>query len=193
MYACSPHLAKEFTRAVARSRSGQHFDVPVRPTKPNGASSLLWIQLADLPWFRACTCRTRRTPTSICRFLRRHLTRPVSVLGRILARRPRSRPCYCPPPWQDVALTAFHKSQPAPSPARLPPERELVTRIRLPRALQLTRHSTSSSSFGAPQCLDTLPNVRANRAPAAGRQARAGENVPRTVRPGLVARRWCSG
>jgi hypothetical protein len=26
-----------------------------------------------------------------------------------------------------------------------------------------------------------------------GRQARAGENVPRTARPGLVARRWCSG
>jgi hypothetical protein len=37
------------------------------------------------------------------------------------------------------------------------------------------------------------PNVRANRTPAAGRQARAGENVPCTARPGLVARRWCSG
>ena len=36
------------------------------------------------------------------------------------------------------------------------------------------------------------PNVRANRAPAAGRQARAGENVPRTARPGLVACRWRS-
>jgi hypothetical protein len=36
------------------------------------------------------------------------------------------------------------------------------------------------------------PNVRAKRAPTAGRQARAGENVPRTARPGLVARRWCS-
>jgi len=26
-----------------------------------------------------------------------------------------------------------------------------------------------------------------------GRQARAGENVPRAASPGLVARRWCSG
>ena len=31
------------------------------------------------------------------------------------------------------------------------------------------------------------PNVRAKRAAAGGRQARAGENVPRTARPGLVA------
>ena len=31
------------------------------------------------------------------------------------------------------------------------------------------------------------PNVRAKRATTAGRQARAGENVPRTARPGLVA------
>jgi hypothetical protein len=44
------------------------------------------------------------------------------------------------------------------------------------------------------------PNVRANRAPTVGSQARAGENVPRTAyraprtaSPGLVARRWCSG
>ncbi len=36
------------------------------------------------------------------------------------------------------------------------------------------------------------PNVRAKRATAAGRQARAGENVPRTARPGLVACRWRS-
>ena len=36
------------------------------------------------------------------------------------------------------------------------------------------------------------PNVRAKRAPTAGRQARAGENVPRTARPGLEACRWCS-
>jgi hypothetical protein len=35
-------------------------------------------------------------------------------------------------------------------------------------------------------------NVRAKRATAAGRQARAGENVPRTARPGLVACRWRS-
>ena len=36
------------------------------------------------------------------------------------------------------------------------------------------------------------PNVRAKRAPTAGRQARAGENVPRTTGPGLVACRWRS-
>ena len=36
------------------------------------------------------------------------------------------------------------------------------------------------------------PNVRAKRAPTAGRQARAGENVPRTTSPGLVACRWRS-
>ncbi len=36
------------------------------------------------------------------------------------------------------------------------------------------------------------PNVRAKRATTAGRQARAGENVPRTARPGLVACRWRS-
>ena len=36
------------------------------------------------------------------------------------------------------------------------------------------------------------PNVRAKRATTAGRQARAGENVPRTTRPGLVACRWRS-
>ena len=37
-----------------------------------------------------------------------------------------------------------------------------------------------------------VPNVRAKRATTAGRQARAGENVPRTARPGLVACRWRS-
>ena len=36
------------------------------------------------------------------------------------------------------------------------------------------------------------PNVRVKPAPTVGRQARAGENVPRTARPGLVARRWGS-
>ena len=36
------------------------------------------------------------------------------------------------------------------------------------------------------------PNVRAKRGPTVGRQARAGENVPRTTSPGLVARRWGS-
>ena len=41
-------------------------------------------------------------------------------------------------------------------------------------------------------CGIVLPNVRAKRATTAGRQARAGENVPRTARPGLVACRWRS-
>jgi hypothetical protein len=36
------------------------------------------------------------------------------------------------------------------------------------------------------------PNVRAKRATTVGRQARAGENVPRTTSPGLVACRWRS-
>ena len=36
------------------------------------------------------------------------------------------------------------------------------------------------------------PNVQAKRATTAGRQARAGENVPRTTGPGLVACRWRS-
>jgi hypothetical protein len=36
------------------------------------------------------------------------------------------------------------------------------------------------------------PNVRAKRATTAGRQTRAGENVPRTTGPGLVACRWRS-
>ena len=36
------------------------------------------------------------------------------------------------------------------------------------------------------------PNVRAKRETTVGRQARAGENVPRTARPGLVACRWRS-
>ena len=37
-----------------------------------------------------------------------------------------------------------------------------------------------------------MPNVRAKRATTAGRQARAGKNVQRTARPGLVACRWRS-
>ena len=43
-----------------------------------------------------------------------------------------------------------------------------------------------------PHCCQARPNVRAKRATTAGRQARAGENVPRTARPGLVACRWRS-
>ena len=43
-----------------------------------------------------------------------------------------------------------------------------------------------------PQASVLMPNVRAKRATTAGRQARAGENVPRTARPGLVACRWRS-
>ena len=40
-------------------------------------------------------------------------------------------------------------------------------------------------TYGVPQDAEAL-------APTVGRQARAGENVPRTARPGLVARRWGS-
>jgi len=36
------------------------------------------------------------------------------------------------------------------------------------------------------------PNVRVEAGPTARRQARTGENVPRTARPGLVACRWAS-
>ena len=36
------------------------------------------------------------------------------------------------------------------------------------------------------------PNVRVEAGPTARRQARAGENVPRTTGPGLVACRWAS-
>ena len=45
----------------------------------------------------------------------------------------------------------------------------------------------------ARQGVFVLPNVRAKRATTAGRQARDGENVPRTTSPGLVACRWRSG
>jgi len=37
-----------------------------------------------------------------------------------------------------------------------------------------------------------LPNVGGEEGPTAGRQARTGENVPRTTSPGLVACRWAS-
>ena len=50
----------------------------------------------------------------------------------------------------------------------------------------------AADSAGAPQAVLVLPNVRAKLAPTVGRQARTGENVPRTARPGLVARRWGS-
>ena len=36
------------------------------------------------------------------------------------------------------------------------------------------------------------PNVRVEAGPTARRQARAGENVPRTTGPGLAACRWAS-
>jgi hypothetical protein len=49
-----------------------------------------------------------------------------------------------------------------------------------------------SADCGAPRLRLVLPNVRAKRATTAGCQARAGENVPRTTSPGLVACRWRS-
>ncbi len=53
-----------------------------------------------------------------------------------------------------------------------------------PKALTLLEHCTADL---------VLPNVRANREATAGRQGRAGENVPRTTGPGLVACRGLSG
>jgi hypothetical protein len=52
-----------------------------------------------------------------------------------------------------------------------------------PKALTQLEHCTVSF---------VLPNVRAKRAPTAGRQARAGENVPRTADRALAACRWRS-
>lgn len=40
------------------------------------------------------------------------------------------------------------------------------------------------------ELLPVRTDFRAKRVPTAGRQARAGETVPRTARPGPVARRW---
>ena len=51
------------------------------------------------------------------------------------------------------------------------------------QALTLLAHCTA---------LPALPNVRAKRTTTAGRQARAGENVPRTAGRARVARRWGS-
>ena len=50
----------------------------------------------------------------------------------------------------------------------------------------------SPSQHGPRRFVLVRPNVRAKRATTAGRQARAGENVPRTTGPGLVACRWRS-
>lgn len=44
-----------------------------------------------------------------------------------------------------------------------------------------------------PRAGPVTPNVRANRAPTAGHQARAGGNVPCTTRPSLPSRRWPTG
>jgi LDH2 family malate/lactate/ureidoglycolate dehydrogenase len=63
------------------------------------------------------------------------------------------------------------------------------------------KHGAATAAIAPParadrrQCVGGYfmrPNVRAKRAPTAGRQARAGENVPRTARPGLAACRWRS-
>ena len=50
----------------------------------------------------------------------------------------------------------------------------------------------SSAWGGGTEAIGMRPNVRANRETTAGHQARTGENVPRTARPGLVACRWAS-
>jgi len=52
--------------------------------------------------------------------------------------------------------------------------------------------SKSSTDWAWRGVWGVMPNVRAKRATTAGHQARAGENVPRTTGPGLVACRWRS-
>ena len=59
--------------------------------------------------------------------------------------------------------------------------------------LDLVRHPAMlAETLTSCKGVRVKPNVRAKRATTAGRQARAGENVPRTARPGLVACRWRS-
>ena len=74
--------------------------------------------------------------------------------------------------------------------------RRISSESRAPQraAARTMARSARKKSFteGSPRSVDVGPNVRAKRATMAGRQARAGENVPRTDRPGLVACRWRS-
>ena len=55
----------------------------------------------------------------------------------------------------------------------------------------INRHAIHGGGDAFDFCGEALV-VRAKRATTAGRQARAGENVPRTARPVLVACRWRS-
>jgi hypothetical protein len=57
---------------------------------------------------------------------------------------------------------------------------------------RITLHDWNDATPPIPAWCPLRDNVRAKREPAVGRQARAGENVPRTARPGLVACRWRS-
>ena len=66
-------------------------------------------------------------------------------------------------------------------------------------AIKSTRARLATCGYGQLNVINAVnghrgnsPNVRAKRATTAGRQARAGENVPRTARPGVVACRWRS-
>ena len=61
---------------------------------------------------------------------------------------------------------------------RLPPESTAVVEAMRPGASRLEPD---------PHCWQARPNVRGKRATTAGRQARAGDNVPRTASSGLVA------
>ena len=58
---------------------------------------------------------------------------------------------------------------------------------RCPRAYLVFAPGVASTLAGLHAGRFARPNVRAETGPTAGRQARAGENVPRTARPGLVA------
>ena len=52
--------------------------------------------------------------------------------------------------------------------------------------------SVPEARGGLARAFGVRPNVRAKPDPTVGRQARAGENVPRTARRALVACRWAS-
>ena len=81
----------------------------------------------------------------------------------------------------------------ATAPTVIQANRAMATRREKASGIQRMRQVYRISLRCAAMVVVAPPNVRANRATTAGRQARAGENVPRTTGPGLVACRWRSG
>ena len=65
-----------------------------------------------------------------------------------------------------------------------------TSRLRRVVAVRLTQSGALSAE--QPLTCFLMSNVRVEAGPTASRQARAGENVPRTTGPGLVACRWAS-